>query len=115
MRLTELEHATQPFSWDATWQLIPPGTATSATVITQRRDPTHISIDITAAEGANSGDLDGVATLKDGKAVYSEDQCTLLFTPSMVCWIFLSSVQADIAVPGWASTTPVVLSLRSNR
>lgn len=81
MRLTELEHATQPFSWDATWQLIPPGTSTSATVITQRRDPTHISIDITAAEGANSGDLDGIATLKDGKAVYSEDECTLLFTP----------------------------------
>ncbi|WP_322844010.1 hypothetical protein [Pseudomonas sp. B33.4] len=81
MRLTELEHATQPFSWDATWQLIPPGTSTSATVITQRRDATHISIDITAAEGANSGDLDGVATLNDGKAVYSEDECTLLFTP----------------------------------
>ncbi|CAI8799446.1 lysozyme inhibitor LprI family protein [Pseudomonas sp. Irchel 3H7] len=81
MRLSELEHATQPFSWDATWQLIPPGTSTSATVITQRRDATHISIDITAAEGANSGDLDGVATLNDGKAVYSEDECTLLFTP----------------------------------
>ena len=81
MRLTELEHATQPFNWDATWQLIPPGTSTSATVITQRRDATHISIDITAAEGANSGDLDGIATLKDGKAVYSEDKCTLLFTP----------------------------------
>jgi uncharacterized protein len=81
MRLSELEHATQPFSWDATWQLIPPGTSTSATVITQRRDATHISIDITAAEGANSGDLDGVATLNDGKAVYSEDECNLLFTP----------------------------------
>ncbi|VVM86788.1 lysozyme inhibitor LprI family protein [Pseudomonas fluorescens] len=81
MRLTELEHATQPFSWDATWQLVPPGTSTSATVITQRRDATHISIDITAAEGANSGDLDGIATLKDGKAVYSEDECTLSFTP----------------------------------
>jgi uncharacterized protein len=81
MRLSELEHAIQPFSWDATWQLIPPGTSTSATVITQRRDATHISIDITAAEGANSGDLDGVATLNDGKAVYSEDECTLLFTP----------------------------------
>ncbi|CAI8818579.1 LprI domain-containing protein [Pseudomonas sp. IT-232MI5] len=81
MRLSELEHATQPFSWDATWQLIPPGTSTSATVITQRRDATHISIDITAAEGANSGDLDGVATLNDGKADYSEDECTLLFTP----------------------------------
>ncbi|WP_454566076.1 lysozyme inhibitor LprI family protein [Pseudomonas sp. AIG] len=81
MRLTELEHSTQPFSWDATWQLIPPGTSTSATVITQRRDGTHISIDITAAEGANSGDLDGIATLKDGKAVYSEDECTLVFTP----------------------------------
>lgn len=81
MRLTELEHATQPFSWDATWQLIPPGASTSATVITERRDATHISIDITAAEGANSGDLDGIATLKDGKAIFSEDQCTLLFTP----------------------------------
>lgn len=81
MRLAELEHATQPFNWDATWQLIPPGTSTSATATTQRRDATHIIVSIEAAEGGNSGDLEGVATLKDGKAIYSEDECTLLLTP----------------------------------
>ncbi|MED7670160.1 hypothetical protein GXB78_23420 [Pseudomonas moraviensis subsp. stanleyae] len=81
MRLTELEHAVQPFSWDATWQLIPPGTSTSATIVTQRRDATHIDIDISAGEGANSGDLTGVAVLRDGIAVYAEDACKLTFTP----------------------------------
>ncbi|TKJ71698.1 hypothetical protein PspCFBP13508_13665 [Pseudomonas sp. CFBP13508] len=81
MRLTELEHAVQPFSWDANWQLIPPGTSTSATLVTQRRDATHIAIDISAGEGANSGDLTGVAILTDGTAVYAEDACKLAFTP----------------------------------
>lgn len=81
MRLTELEHAVQPFSWDATWQLIPRGTSTSATLVTQRRDATHIAIDISAGEGANSGDLTGVAILTDGTAVYAEDACKLAFTP----------------------------------
>ncbi|WP_434768524.1 lysozyme inhibitor LprI family protein [Pseudomonas triticicola] len=81
MRLTELGHANQPFSWDATWQLIPPGTSTSATLVTQTRDATHIAIDISAGEGANSGDLTGVAILKDGIAVYAEDACKLTITP----------------------------------
>ncbi|MBR7198314.1 lysozyme inhibitor LprI family protein [Pseudomonas sp. 14A] len=81
MRLTELEHAVQPFSWDATWQLIPRGTSTSATVVTQRRDATHIDIDISAGEGANSGDLTGVARLNDATAVYAQDACKLTFTP----------------------------------
>lgn len=81
MRLAELEHATQPFSWDATWQLIPPGTSTSASLTTKRLDATHIRFDITAGEGANSGDLDGVATLKDGQALYEDSECTLSFTP----------------------------------
>ncbi|TYK30033.1 hypothetical protein E5676_scaffold3097G00010 [Cucumis melo var. makuwa] len=81
MRLTELEHAVQPFIWDATWQLIPRGTSTSATLVTQRRDATHIAIDISAGEGANSGDLTGVAILTDGTAVYAEDACKLAFTP----------------------------------
>jgi len=81
MRLTELEHAGQPFSWHATWQLIPPSASTSATVITQRDDATHISFDITAAEGGNSGDLTGIAELKDGKAVFAQDDCVLVFTP----------------------------------
>ena len=80
-RLAELEHAVQPFNWDATWQLIPPGPSTSATVVTKQVDATRISVAITAGEGANSGDLDGVATLKDGKALYAEDECTLSFTP----------------------------------
>ncbi|TDK55744.1 lysozyme inhibitor LprI family protein [Pseudomonas moraviensis] len=81
MRVTELEHAVQPFSWDATWQLIPRGTSTSATFVTQRRDATHIAIDISAGEGANSGDLTGVAILQDETAVYAEDACKLAFTP----------------------------------
>jgi len=81
IRLTELGHADRPFSWDATWQLIPPGTSTSATLVTQPRDATHIAIDISAGEGANSGDLTGVAILKDGIAVYAEDDCKLTFTP----------------------------------
>ncbi|MDR9861117.1 lysozyme inhibitor LprI family protein [Pseudomonas baetica] len=81
MRLAELEHATEPFSWDATWQLIPPSSSTSAMVITQRRDATHIAFDITAGEGANSGDLEGVATLKGDGAFYSEGECNLSFTP----------------------------------
>jgi uncharacterized protein len=80
MRLAELEHATQPFSWDATWQLIPPGTSTSATVVTRRRDAKHVSFDITAGEGANSGDLSGVATLKAGEALYADGECTLRFS-----------------------------------
>ncbi|WP_434710345.1 hypothetical protein J3P75_10800 [Pseudomonas sp. R1-1] len=81
MRLAELEHAAQPFSWHATWQLIPPSASTSATVITQRDDATHISFDITAAEAGNSGDLTGIAELKDGKAVFVQDDCILVFTP----------------------------------
>ena len=81
MRLAELEHATQPFSWDATWQRIPPGTSTSASLTTKRLDATHISFDITAAEGANSGDLDGVATLKGDEAFYTDGECNLSFTP----------------------------------
>jgi uncharacterized protein len=81
MRLSELEHATQPFSWDATWQLIPPGTSTAATLTTRRRDAAHISFDIEAAEGANSGNLDGVATLKNGEAHYVQGECALNFIP----------------------------------
>ena len=81
MRLAELEHATQPFSWDATWQLIPPGTSTSATLTTQRQDATHIAFDITAGEGANSGDLEGVATIDGDEARYTDGECSLSFTP----------------------------------
>lgn len=81
MRLAELEHATQPFSWDATWQLIPPGTSTAATLTTRRQDATHIAFDITAGEGANSGDLEGVATLNGDEARYTEGECSLSFTP----------------------------------
>lgn len=81
MRLAELEHAVQPFSWDATWQLIPSRTSTAATVTTHRRDASHITFDIAAGEGANSGDLDGTAELKDGEAHYVEGECALSFTP----------------------------------
>ncbi|MBC8996978.1 hypothetical protein IAI51_10615 [Pseudomonas sp. N40(2020)] len=81
MRLSELEHATQPFSWNATWQLIPPSSSTSATVMTKRIDATHINFDITAGEGANSGDLNGVATLNGSEALYEEGECRLSFTP----------------------------------
>jgi|CXWL01.2.fsa_nt_gi uncharacterized protein len=81
MRLVELEHAVQPFNWDAAWQLIPPGTSTAATVTTHRRDAAHITFDIEAGEGANSGSLDGVAELKDDGAHYVEGECALSFTP----------------------------------
>ncbi|MDD1004927.1 lysozyme inhibitor LprI family protein [Pseudomonas sp. TNT2022 ID642] len=81
MRLAELEHATQPFSWDATWQLIPPSTSTAATVTTHRRDSAHITFDIAAGEGANSGNLDGVAVFEGKEAHYAEGECALTFTP----------------------------------
>ncbi len=80
MRLTELEYATKPFNWNATWQRIPGTPSSGATLNTKQLDTTHISFDISAAEGGNSGDLDGVALLKGNQANYVEGQCAVSFT-----------------------------------
>jgi uncharacterized protein len=79
MRITELEHAAIPFTWDATWQRIPWGVSTGAELKTKRRDSTHLVFEISAASGANSGDLDGVAKLDGTQAHYVEGACALTF------------------------------------
>jgi uncharacterized protein len=79
-RLVELEYTGKPFNWNATWQRIPATPASAAQITTQRRDDSHITFDITAQEGGNSGDLDGVALLKGSQADYAEGQCTLSFS-----------------------------------
>ncbi|MBY8958798.1 hypothetical protein J1G18_16020 [Pseudomonas sp. MIS38] len=80
MRIAELDYASRPFNWDATWQLIPTGPATASEITTKRRDTAHITFDISAQEGGNSGDLSGVALLKGKQADYAEGQCALRFT-----------------------------------
>lgn len=80
MRLTELEYATKPFNWNATWQRIPATPASGAELTTKRLDTTHIAFDISTAEGGNSGELDGVALVKGNQANYAEGQCALSFT-----------------------------------
>lgn len=79
MRITELEHAAIPFTWDATWQRIPWGVSTGAELKTKRRDSTHLVFEVSAASGANSGDLDGVAKLDGTQAHYVEGACALTF------------------------------------
>ncbi|MHA3735778.1 lysozyme inhibitor LprI family protein [Pseudomonas sp. Eth.TT006] len=79
MRIAELEYAATPFSWDATWQLIPGSPATASEITTRRRDAGHITFDISAQNGGNSGDLTGVAVLKGAQADYAEGQCALSF------------------------------------
>lgn len=79
MRLVELGHAATPFTWDATWQLIPWGVATGAELKTTRKDSTHITFDVSATNGANMGELDGIATLDGNQAHYAEGACTLDF------------------------------------
>jgi uncharacterized protein len=80
MRIAELEYAAKPFNWDSTWQLIPGSPSSAAEIKTKRRDATHINFDVSAAEGGNSGNLEGVASLKGKQADYDEEQCSLSFT-----------------------------------
>jgi uncharacterized protein len=79
MRITVLEHVATPFNWDATWQRVPWGVSTGAEFRIKRTDATHISFEAAAASGANSGNLDGIATLDGDKAHYVENACTLNF------------------------------------
>ncbi|MFJ2710945.1 lysozyme inhibitor LprI family protein [Pseudomonas sp. NPDC087346] len=80
MRLKALEYMVKPFSWDATWQIIPWGVSSGATLQTKRIDADHISFDISAVAGANSGDMDGIATIVGTEAHYSGTGCTLKFS-----------------------------------
>lgn len=80
MRLTELEYTSKPFNWNATWQRIPGAPASGAELTTRQLDTTHISFDISAAEGGNSGELDGVALLKGNQANFAEGRCAVSFT-----------------------------------
>ncbi|WP_225875041.1 lysozyme inhibitor LprI family protein [Pseudomonas bananamidigenes] len=79
MRLKALEYVARPFSWNATWQMIPWSVSSSAEVTTKRLDATHIAFDISAANGGNSGDMDGVATLDGDVAHFDGGNCTLKF------------------------------------
>ncbi|WP_025109043.1 lysozyme inhibitor LprI family protein [Pseudomonas sp. H1h] len=80
MRLKALEFMTKPFNWDATWQLIPWGVSAAVVVNTKRIDATHIAFDISGVAGANSGDMDGVATIEGSEAHYAQDDCSLKFS-----------------------------------
>ncbi|QJI45390.1 DUF1311 domain-containing protein [Pseudomonas sp. ADAK2] len=79
MRITELGHMATPFSWDATWQMIPWGVETGGELKTRRKDSTHVTFEVLAANGANMGNLDGIATLKGTTAHYAEGDCALTF------------------------------------
>lgn len=79
MRLVELGHAATPFTWDASWQLIPWGVSTGAELKTQRKDSAHITFEVSAMNGANMGELNGIATLDGTQARYAEGACTLDF------------------------------------
>lgn len=114
MRLAELEHATQPFNWDATWQLIPPGTSTSATATTQRRDATHINISIEAAEGATPAILRASPRSRTAKRSTQRTNAPCCSRRSMVYWISRKRTLAVIAAPAWACITPAALSPRSS-
>ncbi|MGB8925100.1 MAG: hypothetical protein WCC61_26745 [Pseudomonas sp.] len=81
MRLKALEFMAKPFNWDATWQLIPWGVSAAVVVNTKRIDATHIAFDISGVAGANSGDMDGVATIEGSEAHYAQDNCSLKFSP----------------------------------
>ncbi|CAI8809475.1 lysozyme inhibitor LprI family protein [Pseudomonas serboccidentalis] len=80
MRLKALEFMTSPFNWDATWQLIPWGVSSAVEVKTRRIDATHIAFDISGVAGANSGDMEGVATIEGSEAHYAQDNCSLKFS-----------------------------------
>ncbi len=80
MRLKALEFMAKPFDWDATWQLIPWGVSSAVVVNTKRIDATHIAFDISGVAGANSGDMDGVATIEGSEAHYAQDNCSLKFS-----------------------------------
>lgn len=81
MRLKALEFMAKPFNWDATWQLIPWGVSAAVVVNTKRIDATHIAFDISGVAGANSGDMDGVATIEGSEAHYAQVNCSLKFSP----------------------------------
>lgn len=80
MRLKALEYVTKPFSWDATWQMIPWGVSSTSEVTTRRLDATHIAFDISASNGGNSGDMDGVAAIDGDVAHFDGGICTLKFS-----------------------------------
>lgn len=80
MRLKALEYVARPFKWDATWRMIPWGVSTAAQIQTSRLDATHIAFDISAANGGNSGDMDGVAILDGNAAHFDGGNCTLKFS-----------------------------------
>jgi uncharacterized protein len=79
MRLTALEYMVKPFSWDATWQLIPWGVSEGAEITTRRQDASLIAFDISAANGSHSGELEGIATIKGTQARYEQGECVLTF------------------------------------
>lgn len=79
MRITELGHVATPFSWDATWQMIPWGVSIGGELKTRRKDSTHIAFEVSAVSGANMGDLTGIATIK-GTTAHADDACGLTFT-----------------------------------
>jgi uncharacterized protein len=79
MRLTALEYMVKPFSWDATWQLIPWGVSEGAEITTWRQDASHIAFDISAANGSHSGELEGIATIEGTQARYEQGECVLTF------------------------------------
>ncbi|WKV98807.1 lysozyme inhibitor LprI family protein [Pseudomonas sp. H22_DOA] len=114
-RLAELEHAVQPFNWDATWQLIPPGPSTSATVVTKQVDATHISVAITAGEGPTPVIWTALQHSRTVKPYTQRTNAPSASRPSTACWISRKSKPEAIAVPEWACITPVVLSPRSSR
>ncbi|MBV4457816.1 hypothetical protein KVG96_07665 [Pseudomonas sp. COR58] len=80
MRLTELEYAAKPFSWNAVWQRIPEGVSSGAELNTSLRDDSHVAFTVEATAGANEGSLEGTAARRASGADYAEGGCALSFT-----------------------------------
>ncbi|MFJ7142664.1 lysozyme inhibitor LprI family protein [Pseudomonas protegens] len=79
-RLIELRYINVPFNWQATWQRVSVSPFYAGELVTQRTGQEHLTFDLSAAGGANSGALQGKALIKGDEASYALEDCSLRFS-----------------------------------
>ncbi|MFB4250013.1 lysozyme inhibitor LprI family protein [Pseudomonas idahonensis] len=80
-RLMVLRYVNIAFNWQGTWQRVSVSPFYGGELVIRRSGEDHLSFDLSAMSGANSGALAGKLQLKDGEARYSVEGCQLRLTP----------------------------------
>ncbi|MDC7815706.1 lysozyme inhibitor LprI family protein [Pseudomonas sp. BLCC-B112] len=80
-RLMVLRYVNIAFNWQGTWQRVSVSPFYGGELVIRRSGEDHLSFDLSAMGGANSGALAGKLQLKDGEARYSVEGCQLRLTP----------------------------------